>query len=139
MVNRITQGPTRITMQYGHMDLARIIHMDRTAAPKGEPLSRAGYSVGRWEGDTLVVQTSGFLPGVLNADARVLHGSRLRVTERFDLDATTHKLTRRYEAADPEFFEDVWRGVDEVLPSEVSYAPYRCKDPGGAPSRESGK
>jgi hypothetical protein len=84
-----------------------------------------------------VVQTTGFLPGVLNADARILHGAQLRVTERYELDPSTHKLTRRYEAVDPEYFEDVWRGADEVLPSDVSYAPYRCKDLGGAPSKES--
>jgi hypothetical protein len=133
VVNRITQTPTRISMLYGHMDLSRTIHLDRTAPPKSEPLTRAGYSVGRWEGDVLVVQTTGFLPGVLNADARILHGSQLRVTERFELDPASHKLARRYEAVDPEYFEDTWRGGDEVLPSEVSYAPYRCKDLGGAP------
>jgi Family of unknown function (DUF6152) len=139
VVNRITQSPTRITMRYGHMDLARTIHLDKTTPPKGEPLARAGYSTGRWEGDVLVVQTTGFLPGVLNADARILHGSQLRVTERFELDPATHKLTRRYEAVDPEYFEDTWRGLDEVLPSDVSYAPYRCKDLGGAPSRQPGR
>jgi hypothetical protein len=139
VVNRITQSPTRITMRYGHMDLARTVHLDKSMPPKGEPLARAGYSTGRWEGDVLVVQTTGFLPGVLNADARILHGSRLRVTERFELDSATHKLTRRYEAVDPEYFEDVWRGADEVLPSDVSYAPYRCKDLGGAPSGQAGR
>ncbi len=139
VVNRITQTPARITMQYGHMDLARTIHLDRTAAPKGEPLARAGCSVGRWEVDTLVVETTGFLPGVLNADARILHGAKLRVTERFDLDPTSRKLTRRYEAVDPEYFADTVRGTDEVLPSDVSYAPYRCKHPGGAPGRAAGR
>ena len=34
---------------------------------------------------------------------------------------------------------DAWRGGDDVLPSDVSYAPYRCKDPGGAPSSERGR
>lgn len=136
VVNRITQTPVRITMQYGHMDLSRTIHLDRSAPPKGEPPSRAGYSVGHWEGDALVAQTTGFLPGVLNADARILHGPNLRITERFELDPATRRLTRRYEAVDPEYFEDVWRGADEVLPSDVSYAPYRCKDLGGAPASE---
>jgi hypothetical protein len=139
VVNRITQSPTRITMRYGHMDLARTIHLDKSMPPKGEPLARAGYSTGRWEGDVLVVQTTGFLPGVLNADARILHGSQLRVTERFELDSATHKLSRRYEAVDPEYFEDTWRGVDDVLPSDVSYTPYRCKDLGGAPSGQAGR
>ncbi|HYP81617.1 MAG TPA: DUF6152 family protein [Steroidobacteraceae bacterium] len=131
--NRITQSATQISMLYGHMDLARVIHLDGRAPPANTKASRAGYSVGRWEGDTLVVETTHFLPGVLNADSRVLHGSRLRITERFELDAATHQLTRRYEATDPEYFEDALRGTDVVFPSDVAYAPYHCKDPGGAP------
>jgi len=136
VVNRIVQTPARITMQYGHMDLARVIHLDRATPPANVKPSRAGYSVGRWDGDVLVVETTAFLPGVLNADARILHGGQLRVIERYQLDATTHQLTRRYEATDPEYFEDTWRGEDVVLPSDVSYAPYRCKDLGGAPASE---
>jgi hypothetical protein len=79
------------------------------------------------------VETTAFLPGVLSADARVLHGSRLRVVERFELDATGRTLTRRFEASDPEYFTDTWRGADVVETSDVGYTPYRCKDPGGAP------
>jgi hypothetical protein len=82
----------------------------------------------------LVVETTGFTAGVLNADARVLHGSGLKVIERFELDASGSKLARRYEASDPEYFADSWRGEDLVLTADVSYVPYRCKDPGGAPA-----
>ena len=133
VVNRIAQSPTRITMQIGHMDLARTIHLDRSSAPQDIKPSRAGYSVGRWEGDALIVDTTNFLPGVLNADSRMLHGAGLRVTERYELDAGARKLTRRFEAVDPEYFSGAWRGSDVVETSEVAYAPYRCKDLGGAP------
>jgi len=134
VVNRIAQTPTAITLQIGHMDLARTIHLDQKTAPAGVKPSRAGYSVGRWEGDVLVVETTHFLPGVLNADSRILHGAGLRITERFELDATGRRLSRRFEAVDPEYFTDAWRGQDVVEVSDVPYAPYRCKDPGGAPA-----
>ena len=132
--NRITQSADRITMQYGHMDLERVIHLDGKAPPAGTRPTRTGYSVGRWEGNVLLVETTAFKPGVLNADARVLHGPGLKVIERFELDAAGTQLTRRYEATDPAYFADTWRGEDIVYPSDVSYAPYRCKDPGGAPA-----
>jgi hypothetical protein len=134
VVNRIAQSPSLITMQYGHMDLSRVVHLNQKAPPPNVKTSRAGYSIGRWEGDVLVVETTGFLPGVLNADGRVLHDAGLRVTERFQLDATGKNLTRRYEAVDPAYFEDVWRGEDVLFPSDVSFAPYHCNDPGGAPA-----
>jgi hypothetical protein len=133
VVNRIVQTPTRLSMRIGHMDLAREIHLGPKAGAAKPAPSRAGYSVGRWEGDVLVVETTGFLPGVLNADARVLHGTALKVTERYSLDATGTRLTRSYEAVDPEYFSDVWRGEDVVFPSDLPFEPYRCDDRGGAP------
>jgi hypothetical protein len=116
------------------MDLERVIHLDRKAPPADVRPSRAGYSIGRWDGETLVVETTAFLPGVLNADSRILHGARLRVVERFQLDATGTRLTRSFVAEDPEYFADGWRGTDVVLPADVAYEPYRCSDPGGAPA-----
>jgi Family of unknown function (DUF6152) len=135
VTNRIAQTPARITMQYGHMDLARTIHLDQRAVPANVKPTRAGHSIGRWEGDVLVVETTHFLPGVLNADSRILHGSKLRITERFEYNPATRNLTRRYEAVDPDYFEGSSRGTDVVQPADISYAPYRCKDPGGAPAR----
>jgi hypothetical protein len=134
VVNRIEQTPARITMRYGHMDLSRVIHLDRKAPPADLKPSRAGYSIGRWDGDALVVETTGFSPGVLNADSRILHGTRLRIVERFELDATGLRLTRSYTAEDPEYFADIWKGTDVVFPADVPFEKYSCRDPGGAPA-----
>jgi hypothetical protein len=135
VVNRVTQSDSEIRMHYGHMDLQRVIHVDGKPAPAGAKASLAGYSAGRWEGDTLVVVTDHFSPGVLNADAWMLHGTQLKITERFTLDATGTRLTRAYVAEDPEYFADSWRGQDVVFVADVPFEPYRCKDPGGAPAK----
>lgn len=133
VVNRVTQTRTQIRMHYGHMDLQRVVHLDQRAAPANTKPSLAGYSVGRWEGDTLVVVTDRFAPGVLLADTYMLHGGQLKITERFTLDSTGTKLTRSYVAEDPEFYAEAWRGQDVVFIADVPFEPYRCKDPGGAP------
>ena len=39
-------------------DTERVIHMDRTAPPPGEPHSVLGYSVGEWRDGVLVIKTS---------------------------------------------------------------------------------
>jgi hypothetical protein len=39
-------------------DTERVVHMDRTMPPPGEPHSVLGYSVGAWHGGVLVVNTS---------------------------------------------------------------------------------
>ncbi len=48
-----------IHIRFEEFDALRVIHMgDDVADPETVPLSDLGYSVGRWEGDTLVVDTS---------------------------------------------------------------------------------
>src|SRR5687767_4046860 len=69
-VNRITQNRNDIVIEYGQMNLKRTIHMNLKQHPANIRPTRAGHSIGRWEGDTLIVDTIGFLPGVLNGAIR---------------------------------------------------------------------
>jgi hypothetical protein len=56
-VNRITQNKDTIVLQYGQMGLKRTIYMNQKDHPANIRPSRAGHSIGRWEGDVLVVDT----------------------------------------------------------------------------------
>ncbi len=133
MVNRIVQTPERITLQYGFMDLTRTIHLNVAKHPTNLRPSVAGHSIGRWEGDVLVVDTTGFAPGVLSAEARTLHSNQLHVVERFALDAERQTITRSYVATDPVYFAGEYKGTDTMSPAETPYSRYACKDVGGAP------
>jgi hypothetical protein len=67
MVNTIKQTDDQITMAYGFMDLTRTIYLDGTTMPADYVPSRAGFSTGKWDGDTLVVTTTGFDEGWIMA------------------------------------------------------------------------
>jgi hypothetical protein len=110
------------------MALERTIRMNAGARPANVAPSRAGYSVGKWENDVLVVETTGFLPGVLNAPVR--HGEQLRVVERFALDPATFTLTRSYEATDPVYLQGVYKGSDVVQIADAPYTEDNCKELG---------
>lgn len=56
----IVQTPQRIFMFFEYSHTFREIWMDGRALPEDPDPSYFGYSVGRWEGDTLVVETVGF-------------------------------------------------------------------------------
>jgi hypothetical protein len=56
----IVQIPGRILMFFEQQHIWREIWMDGRALPKDPDPSWLGYSVGHWEGDTLVVETVGF-------------------------------------------------------------------------------
>jgi hypothetical protein len=61
----------------------RQIHLDGRQLPKDPNPSWMGYSVGRWDGDTLVVETNGFTErSWLDYDGHP-HTEALRLTERY--------------------------------------------------------
>ena len=125
-VNRITQNRDTITIEYGQLNLKRTVHMNMKAHPANIKPSRAGHSIGRWEGDTLVVDTVGFSPGVLSAPTR--HSDKLHVVERFTLDPKTMELTRQWEAEDPVYLKGKATGRDAVQPADASYTEDTCKE-----------
>jgi hypothetical protein len=125
-VNRITQNKDNIVIQYGQMDLRRTVYMNMKAHPANAKPTRAGHSIGRWEGDVLIVDTVGFLPGVLNAPVR--HGDKLHVVERFTLDPKTMKLTRAYTAEDPDYLKGQYSGSDVVGVADQPFTKDNCKD-----------
>jgi hypothetical protein len=132
-VHRITQHDDTITIEYGTVGgLHRTIHMDAEAAAavpaEARAPSLAGFSVGRWEDDVLIVETSGFAPGILSADGYTPHSDQLRVVERFSLDPATFALTREYVAEDPLYFVGQYTGSDTVLPADLPFAPDACDD-----------
>jgi hypothetical protein len=127
-VNRITQSKDTILVQYGQMGLKRTIYLNTKTHPANIKPSRAGHSIGRWDGDVLVVDTVGFLPGVLNAPVR--HSDKLHVVERFSLDPKTMKLTRSYVAEDPLYLKGQYTGSDVIQVADAPYTQDHCKEQG---------
>lgn len=127
-VNRITQSKDTIGLQYGQMGLKRTISMNQKEHPANVKPTRSGHSIGRWDGDVLVVDTVGFLPGVLNGPVR--HSDKLHIVERFSLDAKTMKLTRSYTAEDPLYLKGQYSGSDVIQVADAPYAQDHCKEQG---------
>jgi hypothetical protein len=127
-VNRITQQDDTITLLYGSMGLTRTVHLNMTEHPKDIRPSRAGHSIGRWAGDTLVVDTIGFEPGILSADGRTPHSGQLHVVERFSLDPVKPALMRSFVAEDPLYLQGQYKGSDTVYVADVPYQGMTCDD-----------
>jgi hypothetical protein len=125
-VNRITQNRDNIVIQYGQLNLRRTVFMNMKTHPANAKPTRAGHSIGRWEGDVLIVDTTNFLPGVVTGQTP--HGQKLHVVERFSLDPKTFRLTRQYTAEDAEYFKGQISGQDVVMPADAPYTEDDCKD-----------
>ena len=78
---RIVQTPTVIVMIYEDLT-SRQIFMDGRALPTNPNPSFMGYSIGRWDGDTLVVESVGFNDRSWLDFSGHSHTEALRTTER---------------------------------------------------------
>ena len=125
-VNRITQNKDTIVIEYGQFGLKRTIDMKMTQHPPNLKLTRAGNSIGHWDGDTLVIDTIGFAPGFLNTPVR--NSDNLHVVEQFSLDTNKMELTRRYVAEDPVYLKGKYTGSDSVSIADAPYNPGKCQE-----------
>jgi hypothetical protein len=78
---RIVQTPAMIVMLYEDL-IYRQIFMDGRELPKDPNPSFMGYSVGRWDGDTLVVDSAGFNDRTWLDFGGHPHSDALKMTER---------------------------------------------------------
>ncbi len=102
---QIVQGTDKIHMTFGFSNAARVIHLDDVDLPPD--YTYMGHSVGRWEGDTLVVDVTEFNGKNWFDRAGNFHSEALRLTERFSPlspDAIWYEVTM----TDPETFTEPW-------------------------------
>ncbi|HEX5420893.1 MAG TPA: hypothetical protein VFY39_12910 [Gammaproteobacteria bacterium] len=102
---RIHQGRDLIVLQMEYFDMFRVIHLDTTQhAPPDAPHTKSGDSIGHWEGNTLVVDTTNIEAGTFMNNG-FDHSEHLHLVEHFRLspDGKTLWLTQLYE--DPETFQ----------------------------------
>src|SRR5262245_683100 len=103
---QILQGPKYIMMVYTYAGAVRTIYMDDQKEAPAD--SWMGWSNGRWEGQTLVVDTTGFNDKTWFDRAGNFHSDALHVVERYTATSPDHLL---YEATieDPNVFTRPWK------------------------------
>ena len=113
----------RILMRIEEYDLIRTIHLTEQATPASRtPL---GHSVGRWEGNSLIVSTTGILLPYLN-NAGILLTDDADIVERFELTQDETRLDYRLTITDPATFTEpvtrgrywLWRPGERIQPFE---------------------
>ena len=126
----IDAGRDLIVFRMEYFDHVRVIYMDGRDHPADDaPHTLSGHSVGHWEGDTLVVDTTHIAPGTFMNNG-FDHSDRIHMVERFRLSEDGQTLWATQTYTDPDTFEGraarylVWT----KRPGDSIY-PYDC-DPG---------
>lgn len=80
---KILQMPAVTVVLYEEFHVYRQIHTDGRQLPVDPNPAWYGYSIGRWEGETFLVDTAGFTEGSWLDNSGHPHTEALRITERF--------------------------------------------------------
>jgi len=102
----IVQTPQQVVIIYEYMSVFRVIPLNAKHPGDLEP-SYMGDSVGRWEGNTLVVDVVGFNDKTWLGPVGTFHSEALHVTERYtraDKDRINYDVTME----DPHVFTKPW-------------------------------
>jgi hypothetical protein len=67
-----------------------------------------GYSVGRWDGDTLVIDSAGFNDETVLDDAGLPHSDQLHLIERYRLSRDGKHLAAEFTIEDPKDYTRPW-------------------------------
>lgn len=133
----ITRYDDRVEMRYGEWDAHRTVYLEDAPHPPSPAPSRLGHSVGRYDGDTLEIETSGVSPALTAWSTR--HGGGLRVTERYRRDGDRLLMTAIVEdpwgLEEPLQLKKVWSWApdQEIYPYVDCERPDEARDDGSEP------
>ena len=125
---QIIQGTTKVMMAFEFRNADRTIHLDEVALYPAD--AYMGHSVGRWEGDTLVVDVTRFTPYTWFDRSGNFHSDALHVVERY---TPLGRDAIQYEATieDPQVFTRPWTirlPLYRRLEPDARVIPFRCME-----------
>tara|TARA_B100002052_G_scaffold186840_1_gene170226 strand:+ start:2381 stop:3361 length:981 start_codon:yes stop_codon:yes gene_type:complete len=108
----------------------RVIHMDGAKRPDAIRTFE-GHSVGHWEGETLVVETTHYndtIPHRATTGRPMLISSKAKVIERFSR-VSEAELHYQYTVRDPEYYTDEFRGEFSLIRDDSGHIyEYACHE-----------
>jgi hypothetical protein len=106
----IIQAPKRLAILFEAWNVFHVVPTDGRLLPRNLEPTWIGTSAGRWEGDTLVVETKGF-NGKTNLDTvGHPHSDQLRLTQRFTRSDARH-IAYEVIVDDPVTYTKPWKNA----------------------------
>ena len=107
-------------------DLERVIHMGEPSSSLPDDHSPLGYSWGRWDGETLIVETERIEGAILYGDGTPTSDA-IELVERFTMNEAEDRLNYRVTVTDPETFTETLEFTRYwVWQPDIQLQPYDC-------------
>jgi hypothetical protein len=125
----IVDAGTHYVMLHVEHNTPRRIWMDgRKPAADTQP-SSLGFSVGRWEDDVLVIETTHLLPGWLDGSGLPMKGEGTRVVERYELADDRLSIDRIMTIYDPYYTQPLVRRRGSARDDNIDISEQASCDP----------
>ena len=123
----VYQTPQLIVIKYEYFDQHRLVFMDGRAHPPADaPHTKMGHSVGRWDGDELVIDTTRIAASTITNNG-LDHSDSIHMVERYKLSADGNRLSATQWFEDPQVLDN--NGARFIQwarqPGQYVY-PYEC-------------
>ena len=108
-------------------DEERTVYMDGRPHPAESNRSPSGHSIGWWDGETLVVDTTNFADHRSPYQIGVPSGSQKHVVERYRLNEEGTRILAEFVLADPEYIaEPLVHARDLIYSPNIDITRYNC-------------
>jgi hypothetical protein len=125
---KIIQTPGLVAILYEYHTIFRQIFTDGRGLPEDPNPTWMGYSVGHWDGDTLVVTTAGYNDRTTLDLAGHPHTEALRLTERYHRRDASH-IDLQVTFDDPKAYTRPWTlTLELVLVPDGDLIEYVCEN-----------
>ena len=124
LATSIREADGNVVIYHESMDTTRVVHIGVDQHPVGIEPSEMGHSIGRWEGDILVIDTAGFSAGVLTGS--ILHTDQLTLEERLSVIGDNGRLQISWKAVEPVYYHGILTGSQELQSTDQELMRYDC-------------
>ena len=127
----IVDAGSHYLVVYEQNNTPRWIWMDGRALPEGLAPNSMGYSVGRWEDEALIIETTNLTAGTLDGSLLPMSGEGTRIVEHWTFSDDRLSMDRKMTIHDPYYAEPLVRERGSSRQDGlVVYEPAPC-DPDG--------
>lgn len=125
LATSIRQDGNKVIIYHETMDFTRTVHLDMSEHPSNVAPSEMGHSIGRFDGDDLIIETAAFSAGVLVGST--LHTEQMVLHERLSITEDTDRLRIEWTMIDPTFYSEPLTGSQELHSTNRELIRYDCK------------
>ena len=127
----IVDAGSHYVLLYVQNNTPRRIWMDGRTAPADWPATSMGFSTGRWDGDTLIVETTHLSEGTLDGSLLPMSGEGTRIVERWEMTDGGLGMDRIMTIYDPYYTEPLVRRRGSARAESVEIIEQDPCDPDG--------